>query len=64
MIHRGPNTFRVTDPPDSRINSKPVSNRLVAVSRRQYGSGFFGGSGAALTSGPAVVAVMSASMGR
>lgn len=36
----------------------PVSNRLVAVSRRQYGSGFFGGSGTALASGPVIVAVM------
>jgi hypothetical protein len=65
MIHPGPSTFRVTDPPESRNNSKPVSNRLVAVSRRQYGSGFFDVSGAALASEPPViVTVMPDSMGR
>jgi hypothetical protein len=65
MILLGPSTFRVTDPPESRNNSKPVSNRLVAVSRRKYGNGFFGGSGnpvgavgTALASGPVIVAVM------
>jgi hypothetical protein len=71
MIHRGPSTFRVTDPPDSRSTSRPVSNCLAAFSRRRYGNGFLGANGnpvdaggPAVTSGPVIVAVMSASMVR
>ena len=45
IIHFGPSTIRVTGPPDSRNSSGPVSNCLIATSRRQYGSGFFGASG-------------------
>jgi hypothetical protein len=79
MAHRGPSTFRVTDPPESRISSRPVSNCLAAVSRRRYDNGFLGANGnpvgangnpvvaggTAVTSGPSVlVTVMPDSVDR